>query len=828
MLGQAPEISETLEWMLQSRQVGEDILVKRLIQEQYARVYCLVSAVLATKESRRCEAITEQIITAVVDKTSSYRGKSSVDAWLLAESITVLSQRRDASWSRGARIASIDPVPGVSRKVLDWYSGLSCETRAAATLYYVFDFSADQVASILNIGEHRLEGLLRDLIQTYPSRLDLHESDDQVEGELQNSLAALWPGIELDDVSKDRIAQRILGERRSRNLRKRNLMYFSEVLLAILALVFVTSLGGIIEMLTPQPTGEVVYETRMVNQIVFVSPTPGPTPTPRPFPEDAVIYEALGEETLLDVAEKVILPAQLLSALNNIPVDQPLEPGQKIMIGFSETRVLWPTSDSPASTPAAPRPTPGPLSIDNDELLIQQRIAGSKHNWRTLWADALVIQYGPAGYFGEPEIRRQQIWIDQPYFFYLLDGENQGEVEYAYSVIGGWQNLLNIQTGEQWSNAGPQEVNYEPELEQILLSGEFRDGFPGEIELVGQEVVAGRESLLFDWFIDGDSKIENGNNDFESRQLKGRYWIDRNLGIILREQKFTGISDEYLFRETIISKIVIDVTIPGRLYDRAQYLQSYYAKDHTGDYTHEPIEVPEDVIVPREVVGTNQYIPPPPGLELGESRLEFLWTNLQRFDREQGTRVDLFADGFFLGNIQFAEPEQLMCTRSPDGTKIAFSSWSTGLDYGFTPLEWLHLKPSPEVFQFDQRLVPYDYAFSNDSQQLAVYACQRLGEQACGLYIINLDSGSSHLLRPVEQGSGILWSPDDRAIALQGSFLKDGNWRLLVLDIRSGNTIHDGIFDWEGFWVSRDSPIHDWGVQYPPLRGGLKLCEHPP
>ena len=74
----------------------------------------------------------------------------------------------------------------------------------------------------------------------------------------------------------------------------------------------------------------------------------------------------------------------------------------------------------------------------------------------------------------------------------------------------------------------------------------------------------------------------------------------------------------------------------------------------------------------------------------------------------------------------------------------------------------------------------------------------------------------------------MIWSPDDGAIAIQGSFLKEGKWRLLVLDIQSGDAIHEGPFDWEGFWVAHDSPLYDWGVQYPPLRGGLELCMMPP
>lgn len=181
--------------------------------------------------------------------------------------------------------------------------------------------------------------------------------------------------------------------------------------------------------------------------------------------------------------------------------------------------------------------------MDSDETIIQQRIADSKNNWQTLWADALVIQYGPPGYIGEPEFKRQQIWIDQPYFHYLLDGDNGGAVEYAYSVVGGWENLLNIQTGELLSNVGPQEFNFQPELKQMLFSSDFEDGFTGEIELIGQDMVAGRKVLVLARYLERDIRSGNGSESQAEKVLQGRYWVDKNLGTILRVQKFTGTSN---------------------------------------------------------------------------------------------------------------------------------------------------------------------------------------------------------------------------------------------------------------------------------------------
>jgi len=129
--------------------------------------------------------------------------------------------------------------------------------------------------------------------------------------------------------------------------------------------------------------------------------------------------------------------------------------------------------------------------------------------------------------------------------------------------------------------------------------------------------------------------------------------------------------------------------------------------------------------------------------------------------------------------------------------------------------------PLPEI-------IPYDFAFSPDNRQLAVYACEREGELDCGIYLVEISSGETTLLTSVERGNGLIWSQDSDALAIQGSFLRQGKWRVLVFDAETGNVIFDGPFDWEGFWVSPESPIHDWGVPYPPIRGGLELCSSPP
>ena len=534
MLGQAPEISDTLEWMLQSRQVGDETLVKTLIQEKYAYVYRFISSIIESTDASRCEAITEQIISSAVKDPTNYRGDMDVETWLSRRAIGILREQKETPWDKPQEDMYLEGIPELEenrREIISWYAALSCEQRVIVTLVYLFEFRISQVAAVLDMRQDAVEKMLdqaRGSLLRSRNETQAKKSDKL---DIQRALAAFWPGVVLDGKSEAAVARRILDDLHEKDQRKRNMVYLGEAVLAIFAIVFAFSLGGLIGWFTPQPTPEIVHETRMVEQIIFISPTPGPTPTARPFPEKAVIYEAVGGETLYNIADKIYFNGQILSALNNIPVDQPLEAGQLIMIGISESKVIMPTMPGDISTPRAPLPTPEALTTDSSSTEIRDRITRANSYWQTLWADALVIQYGPPGYIGEPDFKRQQIWIDQPYFHYLLDGRNGGLVEYAYSVVGGWENLLNVQTGDLLSNVGPQELNFRPELKQMLLQNKIAADFQGEIEVIGEDVIAERPALVLNWYFDQELKSGSGMLNQPQRMLQGRYWIDKHLGL---------------------------------------------------------------------------------------------------------------------------------------------------------------------------------------------------------------------------------------------------------------------------------------------------------
>ncbi len=825
MFEKGPEVSETLEWMLQSRQVGDETLVKTLVHEHYADVHHFALSIIQAEEQIQAGQFAERVIFTAVENAQEYRQDYPVKVWLFRlayklsssakknqrlDSIFVSSDSRQRSRTLEAK-KLINAIPEISRQA---FLLVHADKLTAQQTAYVLDIQEDQVKKSLNlVGYKWLEWLGG--IPDSPAP----------EYRIRALFSKLWPLKTLSEEEEHRITQTILAHLAKKGRRKHRLIIIGELFLLMAVVVIVAGMGRLINKLTPESTPQVVYQTQLVNQVVLITPTPAPTIPPTPFPFSAILYRAEGGETLNDVADRILLNVTILEALNRIPANQPLDAGQKIMIGVSDSQVLMPTIERNVEVQSAPVITPEPLTIHSSQEEVYERLLKSRQYWKSLWADALVIQYGPPGYVGVPHIRRQQIWVNQPYFNYLVDGENGGEVEHIYTSLGGLVNLMNLQTGEEILSAGSAQINYLPDLQQMLLPREFGEKSAVDINVLGQESVAGRDALIIDWFTQMDV-LQSG--EVGTRIHQGRYWVDTSLGLILRMQKFNGDDLLQLFKEVIVAQIELDVPVPNRLFDRDQVSQTYFAEDYEGNHADRAVPLPNSVLFHQPGRESIKPYSPPPDFPVEGSHLTFQWTSLEQFSPAQGNRINLFGDSYYLSNVEFAPPNQLICTRSANGELVAATGWSDKLPYGFTSLIWFDLNDLPQVQEPLPGIVPYDFVFSPDNQQLAVYGCQREGKVQCGIYLIELSTGETTQLVNVEQGSGLLWAPDSSALAIRGSLLRQGKWRVLVFDSETGNVIYDGPFDWEGFWVAPDSPIHDWGVPYPQVRGGLEVCSNPP
>jgi DNA-directed RNA polymerase specialized sigma24 family protein len=834
MLEERPEISETLVWMLQSRQVGNKTLVFTLVHEQYAAIYRLAISLLYKSDPDMAAKLTEGVILQAVEGAQDYRGEIRVKVWLFRKAVASYQRMKSKSMLSASHSQVDQEDEGEDLSVdgsnLIWKSidSLEADNRLTYLLRYFHDLSIEEIAVVINIRVSEVEArlmLAKDLLEKFFSE---HQNSRPPAREITKALSKRWPLQIFSVEDEENIAKSLYLNLQEKERWKSTVSMIGEIALIATAIVIVAVMGLAITALSPEPTpvGS-IYKTQLVNQIVHVSPTPGPTLPPTPFPELAILYEAEEGETLVDIADWTFLNVEILVALNNLQPDQPLDRGQKVMIGVRDPPQLMPTRSGVIPAVNTPIPSLEPLTLSSPHEEIRQRILDSRLNWHTLWSDAFIVQYGPPGYVGEPYVRRQQIWINQPYFSYLIDG-GLVDVEYISVAYGGLINFINLQTGEEQIKRESELIHYSHNIQQMLMPSELRENFIGELEVLNIAEVANREVLVFDWYTVDDINSDISGGQSETRLHQGRYWVDTYFGVILRCQRFVNNDLTQLFDETILTKIDFNFDIPHRLFNRTQPAQTYFAQDLHGNPASRVEPMPTHLWSPQPERTLTPRLPPPADLDPARSRLTFQWTSLSAFDPDQGTFVDLFADGYFLDNIEFADPYQILCTRSSDGNLIAFTGWSDKSRYGFVPLRWLSLTDLPNVHQFLPEVVPYDFAFAPDNRHLALYGCDRFEEQGCGIYILDTVSGEGRRLTEVEGGSGLTWSPDSGSLAIQGSLLRLGKWRVLIFDVHTGNVIYDGPFDWEGFWIDPNSPLYDWGITLPPRRGGLEICSEPP
>jgi DNA-directed RNA polymerase specialized sigma24 family protein len=92
MFEKRPEISDTLEWMLQSRQVGDETLVHALVHEHYAAIHQFANSLLDTTDPDTATKLAEQTILEAVEGAHNYRQEIKVQVWLF-QNVVALYKR---------------------------------------------------------------------------------------------------------------------------------------------------------------------------------------------------------------------------------------------------------------------------------------------------------------------------------------------------------------------------------------------------------------------------------------------------------------------------------------------------------------------------------------------------------------------------------------------------------------------------------------------------------------------------------------------------------------------------------------------------------------
>jgi len=603
--------------------------------------------------------------------------------------------------------------------------------------------------------------------------------------------------------------------------RKKIATTIQEIALAIAAILMVILFGNAVTPWTSEPTPtSTIVKIELVTQLVLITSTPAPTATPTPYPERALFYTAAKGDTLESIAFKIGLPLEILQTLNGMAPDVPLKAGQQVMIGIG-----GPPLSQITPTPVTPAPLLEPLTLQSSPEEILRRIQENKENWHTLWADAQVIRYGPPGYVGPPRVKREQIWISQPSYGLSVSGALSGDLDFVSLSKGGEVKSLDLTTGQHNFYGGGGLVDYSLAVAQLLEPGSLRTFLVDDLAIVGSEQVIGRESLVVDWPQVESYSIDTGD-PLRQRQYLDRYWVDSVTGVILRKRQLGGEHLDLIIEEISVTEIAFDVDIPNRIFDEYRPFPTRFAQDHRGEPLSQEAAAPTHAWAPlpgREPLPSR---PPPSEFDPFSARLVFQWTSLP--DPEtSSTQAEVFADGYSLGSVEFANPFSVVCDRSPNGQMIAFFDWKEIVPYGANELRWFSLNDLSVVIEPLPEVLPSDFAFSPDSQRLAVFGCNAQNEN-CGLYILDLATQAERKLLPLAAVSALTWSPDSTSLAFLGGLETGLDWQVWVIDAQTGEIIYQGVMDWDANRAASDSPTQGWGIPFPVYRGGLEACSAPP
>lgn len=530
--------------------------------------------------------------------------------------------------------------------------------------------------------------------------------------------------------------------------------------------------------------------------------------------------------------------------------------------GLRAAVISPPTQVLPTPSPQVSLP---PLTENSDQQQILQRMLDSRSSWQTLWADALIIRYGPPGYIGPPQFYRNQIWIGESDQKVVIAGPSDEPPTYAMLINSSSVYELDLEAGisyyyivHPWvaflpGEARPQFLGTYGYDTRGILDGSYvsRLLFPSEmvqnawsVWVAGSEKMLGRDVLVLE-VMRGDV-------------VRSQVWVDTQTGVILRWIKYDDRQQWTVSEEITLTSLQYNINFPDQLFDSTPEPEKFvWENSWRPSLSVGPVPTPVwpepsgriPLGPPPSDLQLDALFPAPSPIEIANSRLVFEWEPWKIYNYRFGYGVssiptgqiaDIFAGSNsynnYLGQVKMGDPWNLFCERSPDGRMIAFDDppqGPEGLFFSDTAPSYVDLESAgTEHNALSNALrASNDFAFSPDSRYLAFWGCGGSLEN-CGIYIHNLHTRINTKLAALPNGATFFtWSPDGEylaLVALEASADSPQISSLLVLRLSNGQKVYKGPFDWRDESISPDSPVQSWGVQFPPHRTGLEGCIDPP
>lgn len=830
------DLSSDVEWMLQSGQVDDAILLKALIQQYRTSLYLLALGYLGDPPEAKhaCSlAFSNALLNAY-----RYRG-DGVEAWFYQHALKSLRETSH-KLEKTAIQTILDGSESKAQALWQAVSVLPDQHRELILLHEVLGIPKKHLAQIFRWEVQQVDKRLADArVMTVRnlSYLRVREQDispDSLTPALSKMIENRWPEWDSLLPDEDNLFQEAMANlMRMGRVRNRCNSLKESMLVVVFAVIFVLVLWRVNAWMTEPESISIAAatstasaharETARVQPRITLSPrrqSPAQTYYRVTFPSNA-FYIVGSRDTLDVIAKRLGVTTRALQRLNRLPEGAPLEEGQRLLIPGRVT-------PNPISTPAPdPHPestqTPLPENPTAEDLL--GRLWGG-YGGGAKWADIEIVLYVGEGYLGPPQHLRVQVWISENGWpsLYLFGHPNRPET--AVMMTGDAGLIALPGQDSPWFRPLEQEENYIYNQLSIFryafgtqIFSIYRHGEP-DPGIVRREPYRGSDAFVL------EALDSQGSPIF-------RYWIDEDVFVPLRVEEFNPNGD--LIYETELRGFANDIILPQDLFDAGLPWRGGFAKDFTGE--PEPVNA-TPLLEPKK---------PPARLDdrhrgnpdISHSTLTFQYP--ERFDLfrslnwgEAAERVQVFADGIFLGEIPFYQPLFTQCKRSPDGKRIAYSSF--GLPQPSENMYIYDLEEGSLETPFDGVFVS-EFAFSPDGSMLALAGRDDDFSGISKVRFYEFETGRLSAPIEVEEAHSLTWKPDGTQLALLYSnynFRGSSGYNyadvIAIWDVSTGEEVFsDSIENWDGE-PSGDWPTNDWGVPFPAayLDTSLSSCSRPP
>lgn len=801
MLDKNQHIAPDIEWILQSGQANEQMLLETLVHDYAGRLYRFCLAVLEDADLSR--QITGSICAKAVRQAQDYKPQDGVDFWLA--NIAIKEMRRAGP--------SNDPQPEPKQNALQ---ALTRQEKIILFLTVTAGWQPQQTTRASDANPATIQATLEKACVLLCSTCNKNDLLDDLHAVLEIN----WPPAKFSEIE----IETLLGVAQAKikpaqSWRKLFLGYRESIVIALV----IALLAGLTWGINRLAADDGAPETALAMQLL---PSTRNQPPAEPF-----VYTVQAGDELADIAARLELSLDDLTGLNSLQSTSKISSGQQLLVIPGRNR-------PDIGSRADPQPTqeatslfsiikPGsPLHKQSTVQEVLDAWKNSETAWQQLFLEAQWIDYGPASYLGPLRMERFQAWIERPGSSLVRSGALDSLPDQTHLVVDGevYQRSGGEKTSISWWDINTDSLIPDARLEPVIHAMKVLDEIALEsLVITGEEVIADRSTIIL-----------QGNHRHASSIF--RLWIDKKTGLLLRKQEIST-QGQLILSDLIVTQILIEPGFsPSATFDLARIDPPLFAANY-----HQPFTPQQDALnrvtpaVELAVRATHSFPPAPQDFTPAASRLTFVFPEKVEDSQNQQRYAHILADGYDLGETKLGPYWQIQCRRSPDGTFLAF--WqnpekpATG-EYG---IHWLSLTQPEQVFHSMADFQVMDFAFSADGRTLAVFARQVLSSTS-SLFLLDFATGAQQRIADLTTAQYLAWKPDGSSISLLGSEpgKNTKQWMILhketgLFTFRSLSRPGSGADVGTALQVSHlgppvDYPAWSWGVELTPQTPGLDGC----